>query len=114
IPSRGITGLVGALAGVAIIVFALTRKRAPRVVRWAMMAAGVFAFVALPNVMPVVGNVGVGFFPEDDRAEFTIALETPPGSNLDYTRLKAEELARLAKSHKEVLYTYTTLGGGLS
>src|SRR5205085_7545386 len=77
-------------------------------------AAGVFVFVALPNVMPVVGNVGVGFFPEDDRSEFTIALEAPPGSNLDYTRLKAEELSRLAKSHREVAYTYTTLGGGLS
>ncbi|HZI42602.1 MAG TPA: efflux RND transporter permease subunit, partial [Gemmatimonadaceae bacterium] len=37
-------------------------------------------------------------------------LETPPGSNLEYTRLKAEEAARVARSHKEVLYTYTTLG----
>ncbi|AHG89554.1 acriflavin resistance protein [Gemmatirosa kalamazoonensis] len=114
IPSRGLTGLFAALAGVAVIVFALTRKRAPRVVRWALVAAGVAAFVLLPPLMPPLRNVGVGFFPEDDRAEFTIALETPPGSNLDYTRLKAEELARLAKSHKEVRYTYTTLGGGLS
>ena len=57
-------------------------------------------------------TVGVGFFPEDDRAEITIAIETPPGSNLEYTRLKAEEAARVARSHKEVLYTYTTLGGG--
>src|SRR5207237_140376 len=46
----------------------------------------------------------------DHRAAMTIALETPPGSNLAYTRLKAEEAARVARSHKEVLYTYTTLG----
>src|SRR5207237_6233000 len=68
----------------------------------------------LPQRMPAWRNVGVGFFPEDDRSEFTIAIETPPGSNLDYTRLKAEETARLARSHKEVAYTYTTLGGGLA
>jgi hydrophobic/amphiphilic exporter-1 (mainly G- bacteria), HAE1 family len=62
------------------------------------------------RVVPPLRTVGVGFFPEDDRAEMTIALETPPGSNLEYTRLKAEEAARVARSHKEVLYTYTTLG----
>ncbi len=50
------------------------------------------------------------FFPEDDRAEFIMALETPPGSNMEYTRLKAEEAARIARAHPEVLYTYTTLG----
>ena len=47
------------------------------------------------------------------QAEITHLLasfETPPGSNLAYTRLKAEEAARVARSHKEVLYTYTTLG----
>jgi hydrophobic/amphiphilic exporter-1 (mainly G- bacteria), HAE1 family len=114
IPSRGITGLLAALAGVAIMVFALTRKRAPALVRWAGVAVGIAAFVLLPPLVPVVGNVGVGFFPEDDRSEFTIALETPPGSNLEYTRLKAEETARLARAHKEVAYTYTTLGGGMS
>ena len=31
------------------------------------------------------------FFPEDDRSEFIIKIETPPGSNLEYTRLKAQE-----------------------
>ena len=66
--------------------------------------------VVLVRAVPAVRTVGVGFFPEDDRAEMTIALETPPCSNLAYTRLKAEEAARVARSHKEVLYTYTTLG----
>ena len=34
-------------------------------------------------------------------------METPPGSNLEYTRLKAEEVARIAAAHPEVAYTYT-------
>ncbi|MFN2316595.1 MAG: efflux RND transporter permease subunit, partial [Gemmatimonadales bacterium] len=37
-----------------------------------------------------------------------------PGSNLAYTRLKAEEVGRIIREYPEVRYTYTTLGGGLS
>ena len=58
--------------------------------------------------------MGVGFFPLDDRSEFTIQIETPPGSNLQYTRAKAEEAARILRRHPEVRYTYTTLDGGTS
>ena len=61
-----------------------------------------------------IGKVGVGFFPLDDRSEFTIQIETPPGSNLQYTRAKAAEAVRIVRAHPEVLYTYTTLGGGTS
>ncbi|HEX5581416.1 MAG TPA: efflux RND transporter permease subunit, partial [Gemmatimonadaceae bacterium] len=77
--------------------------------RKSMMALAVAAFVGA-LAMPALGLVEGGFFPEDDRSEFTITLETPPGSNLDYTRLKAEELAAITRRHPEVLYTYTTLG----
>jgi HAE1 family hydrophobic/amphiphilic exporter-1 len=43
-----------------------------------------------------------------------VNLETPPGSNMAYTRLKAQEAARITRAHPEVRYTYTTLGGGAS
>ena len=74
------------------------------------VAVGLLVARGLVAVSPTFGKVESGFFPEDDRAEFTIALETPPGSNLEYTRLKAEEAARIARSYPEVRYTYTTLG----
>ena len=64
----------------------------------------------LPKMVPSFRNVGVGFFPVDDRSEFIMAIETPPGSNLEYTRLKTEQIAALTRAHKEVRYTYTTLG----
>ncbi|HSK20852.1 MAG TPA: efflux RND transporter permease subunit [Longimicrobiales bacterium] len=54
---------------------------------------------------------GAGFFGESDSGEMTIVVETPPGSNLEYTRLKAEEAVRIARTHEEVAYTYTTIGG---
>ncbi len=76
--------------------------------RFAMMAIATGTFV-LALTMPMWA-VGTGFFPEDDRSEFTIQIQTPPGSNLEYTRLKAEEAAAIARKHPEVEYTYATLG----
>jgi HAE1 family hydrophobic/amphiphilic exporter-1 len=67
--------------------------------------------VGIFKALPAWHIVGVGFFPEDDRSEFYVKVETPPGSNLEYTRLKAAEAARMISAHPEVRYTYTTLGG---
>ena len=119
--TAGLIGLLAALFSVGVVVFALTNKRLPKVVKLVVGLVGAAMFVVIfryPVIFVKSGlavrTVGVGFFPEDDKAEFTVAIETPPGSNLAYTRLKAQEAARIARSHKEVLYTYTTLGGGAS
>ena len=77
--------------------------------RLAMVGLAIASFV-IALALPAVGLVGASFFGSDDRSELTIALETPPGSNLDYTRIKAEEAGRIARQHPEVVYTYTTLG----
>ncbi|MBX3131793.1 MAG: efflux RND transporter permease subunit [Gemmatimonadaceae bacterium] len=55
---------------------------------------------------------GFGFVPVSDNSELVIQVETPPGSNLEYTRLKTEEAARLARAHSEVRYTFATVGAG--
>jgi HAE1 family hydrophobic/amphiphilic exporter-1 len=103
--------LAAAIVGIAIVVFGFTRKRMHWLVRTVVTVVGLGVFFVLPQKVTPVRTVGTGFFPEDDRAEFIMALETPPGSNLEYTRLKAEEAARIARAHSElVLYTYTTLG----
>jgi HAE1 family hydrophobic/amphiphilic exporter-1 len=110
LPAKGLTGLAAAIVGVVIVAYAFARRATDVVVRGAIAFAGIVLAYVLVRAVPPVRTVGVGFFPEDDRAEMTIAIETPPGSNLEYTRLKAEEAARIARSHKEVRYTYTTLG----
>jgi HAE1 family hydrophobic/amphiphilic exporter-1 len=110
----GLAGLFGALAGVGVLVYAMTTKRLPKLAKVVLGFVGLFLFVALPRVIPGTRPVGVGFFPEDDRSEFIVNLETPPGSNMAYTRLKAQEAARITRAHPEVRYTYTTLGGGAS
>jgi hydrophobic/amphiphilic exporter-1 (mainly G- bacteria), HAE1 family len=110
LPSRGLSGLAAALAGIGIIVFGLTKRGLHILVRVVAVALGLAAFALLPQVVPAVRTVGTAFFPEDDRAEFIMALETPPGANIEYTRLKAKETARIARTHPEVTYTYTTIG----
>jgi hydrophobe/amphiphile efflux-1 (HAE1) family protein len=78
--------------------------------RWSMVALALAAFIGA-LALPALGLIGGSFFPVTDDSEFNISLQTPPGSNLAYTRLKAEEAARLARTRPEVAYTYTTIGG---
>ncbi len=87
-----------------------------KVIGWALDHRFAMALLALASfvgalALPAVGLVGGGFFPDSDEAEFLINVETPPGSNLEYSKLKAEEAARLARELPEVQYTYTTIGG---
>src|SRR3954465_3426996 len=79
--------------------------------RVAMVTIAIASFVGA-LALPAVGLVGASFFGTEDQSEVIIAIETPPGSNLAYTRIKAEEAARIARSHKDVVrFTYTTTGG---
>ena len=79
--------------------------------RVAMVLIAIGSFIGA-LALPAVGLVGASFFGAEDQSEVTIAVETPPGSNLAYTEIKAEEAARIAREHKDVVrFTYTTVGG---
>jgi HAE1 family hydrophobic/amphiphilic exporter-1 len=88
------------------------------VIAWALdhrLAMVLLAAGSLVGALAMVGLgvVGAGFVPVSDRSEISLTVEAPPGSNLEYTRLKAEAAARLARAHREVLYTYTTVGASV-
>ena len=93
-------------------------ERYKKVIAWALdhrlavVGLAIASFVAA-MMAPASQWVGVGFFPEDDRSEFTIAVETPPGSNFEYTRTRTEAILAELNEHRGSLieYTYTTLGG---
>jgi hydrophobic/amphiphilic exporter-1 (mainly G- bacteria), HAE1 family len=78
--------------------------------RLAMVGLAIASFV-IAIALPATGVVGSEFFGEDDNSELSISVETPPGSNLDYTRLKVEELTRIVRANPEVTYTFATVGG---
>jgi HAE1 family hydrophobic/amphiphilic exporter-1 len=109
IPAKGMLAALLVLGAVLLAVWIMslplsTWLKAPAIV------LGFLAAFALSGVVPTVGKLGGGFVPDSDNSELTIAIEAPPGSNLDYTHIKAEEVARIARTHKEVAYTYTTVG----
>jgi hydrophobic/amphiphilic exporter-1 (mainly G- bacteria), HAE1 family len=76
--------------------------------RFAVLAIVALSFVGAIALQALFG--GAGFIPESDRSEINLSLEAPPGSNLDYTALKAREISSIARTHPEVRYTYTTVG----
>jgi uncharacterized membrane protein HdeD (DUF308 family) len=78
IPSRGLSGLAVAVVGIAVVVFAMTRRRWHMSARILASVVGLAIFAVLPQRVPPVRTVGTAFFPEDDRAEFIMAIETPP------------------------------------
>jgi hydrophobic/amphiphilic exporter-1 (mainly G- bacteria), HAE1 family len=76
--------------------------------RLAMVLLAVGSFAGAIALQGLFG--GAGFIPVSDRSEISVIVETPPGSNLEYTRVKSEEVARITRSHPEVSYTYTAIG----
>ncbi|MBK9071879.1 MAG: efflux RND transporter permease subunit [Myxococcales bacterium] len=87
-----------------------------KVIGWALrhrFAMAVIAVVAFFGALaiPMAGLVGSAFMPLQDISEFTVKIETPPGSNLEYTQRKVLQAVEIAKKHKEVAYTYATVGG---
>jgi hydrophobic/amphiphilic exporter-1 (mainly G- bacteria), HAE1 family len=78
--------------------------------RWSMVALATASFVGALALQATFG--GGGFVPDMDNSELFIRVDTPPGSSLEYTRIKTEEAARMARQHDALVkYTYTTIGG---
>ncbi|HYE90299.1 MAG TPA: efflux RND transporter permease subunit, partial [Terriglobales bacterium] len=98
--------IVGVAAGASFVY-----ERLPR--RWYVsLGFGTLAVVAMAmtiGIAPPSKKVGSGFFPSDDRSEFQLFVKTPPGSSLEYTRAKLEQISRTARSYPEVKYTYATV-----
>jgi HAE1 family hydrophobic/amphiphilic exporter-1 len=73
-----------------------------------MLGIAAASFVSAIALQVMFG--GFGFAPLSDNSELNVAVETAPSSSLEYTTLKAEEVAVIARRHPEVAYTYTTVG----
>ncbi len=77
--------------------------------RWWMIGIATSSLVVALWLQVAFG--GFGFQPVMDNGELNVAIETPPGSSLEYTTLKAEEVGRMLRAHTDVVaYTYTTVG----
>ncbi len=75
---------------------------------WVMMGAAVsvaIAFIIIPRL-------GFTWMPDADGDDFSVSVRTAPGSSLDYTLGKARGVADFLRKRPDVVFTYTTVGGG--
>ncbi|MEO6863872.1 MAG: efflux RND transporter permease subunit [Gemmatimonadaceae bacterium] len=116
IPAKGLFAALTLLAGVLLIVWMMSLNF-PKTAVWGIikgiLAIGTFvASMWLGLLLPEPGwaKLGGGFIPDSDNSELNVSVEAPPGSNIDYTHIKSEEIGRIIRTHKEVAYTYTIVG----
>jgi HAE1 family hydrophobic/amphiphilic exporter-1 len=86
-----------------------------RVIAWALhhrISMWMLAFLAFFGAFAMIAtqSVGSSFLPETDNGGIQIEITAPSGSSLEYTRIKAEQAAALAREIPEVEYTQTTVG----
>jgi len=67
-----------------------------RIATMAVIGAFAYGIVATSSVLPT------GFIPGEDQGMIYAVLQTPPGSTLEYTNAKSQELERIAKGIKGV------------
>ena len=116
IPAKGLFAALTLVAGVLLIVWLMSLDF-PKTTFWGIargtLAVGVFIGAMVVGLMlpePGWAKLGGGFIPDSDNSELNVSVEAPPGSNIDYTHIKSEEIGRIIRTHKEVAYTYTIVG----
>jgi hydrophobic/amphiphilic exporter-1 (mainly G- bacteria), HAE1 family len=75
--------------------------------RWTTLGIALGSLVGCFALVPYIGSE---FQPKSDRSEFSVRIETPVGSSLDYTRTKIEQVEALLKKYPEVEYLYSRVG----
>jgi hydrophobic/amphiphilic exporter-1 (mainly G- bacteria), HAE1 family len=77
--------------------------------RYSMIALALASFIGA-LALPATGIIPAALVPIQDNSMFSIDLDVPPGSNLEYATAKAQEVARIARKRPEVAYTYIAMG----
>ncbi len=79
--------------------------------RWTMVSLAVVSFVGAIMLQGTLG--GFGFVPVSDRSEIEVIVEAPSSANLAFTEERTEAIAKLARAHPEVAYTYASIGSAI-
>jgi hydrophobe/amphiphile efflux-1 (HAE1) family protein len=77
--------------------------------RKTIVAAATVIFIISFFLMRMLGSE---FFPQSDRSEFNVVVNTPPGSSLEQTSRICEEVEADLQSKPEVITVLTNIGSG--
>jgi HAE1 family hydrophobic/amphiphilic exporter-1 len=87
----------------------------PAWLEWALQHRTTVILGALGSVVIAVmitAKLGFTWLPDSNSDEFSVSLRTAPGSTIEYTTAKAEQVATFLRSQPETEFTYTTIGSG--
>jgi HAE1 family hydrophobic/amphiphilic exporter-1 len=90
-------------------------SRYPHWLGWALDHRLVILGVAAASIigsMIIVPRLGFTWVPDFDGGEFNVNFRVPPGSRLEYTVGKGQDIAHLLRAQPEVAFTYLSVGGG--
>jgi HAE1 family hydrophobic/amphiphilic exporter-1 len=85
-----------------------------RILGWVMARRWVIVLAAVCTIgscFPIAGAVPKGFQPDNDLAEFEVAVRAPEGTSLLDTRLIGERIASEIRALPTVEHTLLTIGG---
>lgn len=76
--------------------------------RWVGVIAVTLFFGSF--ALPALGLIGVEFFAQTDRGEFSVTVELPPGANVEQTNQTSLTIERILSTMPEVKKVFTTVG----
>jgi len=74
---------------------------------WSIVATAVVVFAAS---MSTLGVIGTEFVPQEDRGEFVVNVEVPPGTSFEQTVTDVAEVEKTVKEMPEVRQIFATVG----
>ncbi|MBV6520329.1 MAG: Multidrug resistance protein MdtB [Gemmatimonadaceae bacterium] len=77
--------------------------------RWWVLGGATASVVVAFALFPLLGFT---WLPDYDGGEFNTSIRVPPGSRLEYTVSKAQEIAAFLRAQPGVEFTYVNVGGG--
>ncbi len=77
--------------------------------RWLMVGVAAASVVGAFALFPLLGFT---WLPDYDSGEFNVSFRLPPGSRLEYTVGKGQEIQRFLAAQPEVAFTSLNIGGG--
>ena len=85
-------------------------------IRWSLDHKKNILLSALPIVLVTLvlfGQLGGGFFPEEDEGQFMITVKTPVGTGLEYTNDRMLKVESLVKGYDDIESLFTVMGSGI-
>ena len=79
--------------------------------RWLVVLIAFLSFAGAIGLV-AIGLIGAEFFPQTDRGQLAVNIETPPGTVLKQTVVRFNEVEKIVRQFGEVTNIYSTIGAG--